>query len=73
MCDDCAWSAALERITEAKELLEQITADAAADFVTSVTEKLDDMAEWITENSHVTERQEEAIENMIGGIEKWLH
>ena len=44
----------------------------AADFVASVGEKLDNMAEWIEDKEHVTPAQEEAIENMIAGAEKWL-
>ena len=72
MCDSCSWESALERIAEGKELLEEIEADAAADFVASVGEKFDNMAEWIEDKEHVTPAQEEAIENMIAGAEKWL-
>ena len=72
MCDECARSEALERIEEGKQMLEQIEADEAADFVESVGEKLDSIGDWITEKEHVTPGQEEAIENMIEGIGKWL-
>ena len=72
MCDECAWESALERIAEGQALLEEITAEAAADFVESVSEKLDNIAEWIQEKEHVTPAQEEAIENMIAGAEKWV-
>lgn len=72
MCEECGWPAALERIAEGKALLDEIEAEAAEDFVASVGEKLDDMAEWIAEKKHVTPAQEQAIENMLAGTERWL-
>ena len=46
--------------------------ELAAEFIASVGEKLDNMAEWIAEKEHVTEKQEQAIENMIEAAGKWL-
>lgn len=72
MCKECAWESALERISEAEEVLAEIEAEAATEFVDSVGEKLDDMREWIAENTHVTAAQEEAIRNIAAGAKKWL-
>ena len=76
MCQTCNWKAALETIAETKERLEEITegndSDAASDFCFGVGERLDDMAAWIEENRHVTEPQEQAIENMAAAAGRWV-
>jgi len=47
--------------------------DRAFDFGASVEEKVYDIAEWIEENEHVTDAQLNALENMHGGVARWLN
>jgi len=76
MCDTCAWESALEQIEQAKEALDDLrssrSGDRVQDYADSVEERIDDFAAWIEENEHVTARQEEALQNIIAGMEKWL-
>lgn len=72
MCNECDWKGALkladEAIRDAEELPER-----AHDFQVSVTERLEGIYETIEKNQHVTDPQYEAIENMHGGIQRWLN
>jgi len=69
------WEDALERIAQAQGMLDEVRdekgSDAAQDFCDSVGEKLESMAAWIADNDHVTPKMEDAIANIIAGIEKW--
>ena len=64
--------------TEAIERIDQILADipnipdAGADFAESVEEKLSSIRETISKKGRVTDRQEDAIENMGAGVMKWV-
>jgi len=75
MCDACAWESSLEQIGQAKESLDDLrssrSSDRVLDYADSVEERIDDFAAWIEENEHVTARQEEALQNIIAGIERW--
>ncbi|MBN1250155.1 MAG: hypothetical protein JXC32_20995 [Anaerolineae bacterium] len=76
MCEECAWESALDNISHARDLLNDLrdhrSDDRAQDFADSVEERLDGFAEWIETNEHVTPKQEEAIDNIIAGIGRWL-
>lgn len=71
MCDDCDWEGALDEIDEALDDINELP-DRAADFAESVEEKLRGIDQWITNASHVTDAQMEAIENIRDGIDKWM-
>ncbi len=42
------------------------------EFAYSIEEKTINIVSWIEENNRVTEKQETALDNMLGGLEKWL-
>ena len=65
------WEDALALCDEIRELLDDLP-ERADDFAASVEEKVDDMAEWIADNEHVTPAQLQALENMKAGCERWL-
>jgi methyl-accepting chemotaxis protein len=70
MCDTCGWR---ESIKQANELIERAEdlPSRAEEFGDSVTEKLKSIVEWMEEFGHVTPKQQEAIDNIEGGIERW--
>lgn len=57
--------------TEALALIEELPS-RADEFGESVGEKLRDIAETIENTGEVTEGQRTAIENMAGGIRRWI-
>lgn len=44
----------------------------AAEFQESVRSKVEGMQDWIETNQHVTNKMIKALENMRGGVDKWL-
>jgi hypothetical protein len=46
--------------------------DRAGDFQEGVTERLQSMADWAEENSKVTDKMIEAVNNIERGINRWL-
>lgn len=46
--------------------------DRAADFVSSVRDRVEGMIEWARDNEHVTDRMEDALANMRDGAARWL-
>jgi hypothetical protein len=56
MCDECGWEEALEL---AEEMMADEKYEFAADTVVGIYE-------WIEDNHHVTERQQEALDNIYG-------
>lgn len=46
--------------------------EAGEEFAASVSDKIERMKKWAEERNHVTEKQQEALENMCGGIARWL-
>lgn len=71
MCTDCDWSTYLHIARDASQRADDIP-ERGEDFVASVQETLNDIAEWIEENAHVSGKQAAAIENMAAGVERWL-
>ena len=43
----------------------------AMDFAESIAMKAGGIADWIENNHHVTDKQQEALENMKAGAERW--
>ena len=56
MCDECNWSDGLDRI---KDLLSNPKYQFASDT-------LEGIADWVSENEHITENQIHAIDNIEG-------
>lgn len=71
MCKTCDWEDCIGDIDEALSNLSGLP-EAAADFAASVEEKLTSIREWVEDNEHVTEAQEDAVDNMAAGIRKWM-
>lgn len=71
MCADCDWKGFA---AEARDLIDETESipERGRDFAESVRGKLYEMKEWAEENSHVTEKMTTALENMQGGVQKWL-
>lgn len=53
------------------ELIEGLP-DVAEDFADSVEGRTIGIKEWIEKSGKCTEAQEKALENMLGGVERWL-
>jgi len=45
----------------------------AFDFGASIEEKVTGMRAWIDQNSKVTDKMNAALENMLSGVNRWLH
>jgi DNA polymerase III epsilon subunit-like protein len=45
--------------------------ERAEDFANSVATKCEEMREWAEENRHVTEKMQDALDNMAGGVARW--
>lgn len=58
MCRYCNWE-------EAKEKCEEMLADLDFAFA---DDTITGILEWIEENEHITEKQEEAIENIANSV-----
>lgn len=71
MCADCSWPLYLQTAQAASAAADDIP-ERGEDFAAGVQATLNDIADWIGENEHITEPQIEAIENMRAGINKWL-
>lgn len=56
------------------EILERLDdlPQRAERFSEGVREKTEGILSWISEHEHVTDRQSDALENMLRGIKKWL-
>ncbi len=72
MCSKCEWESYSVKIDAALEDAKSVTCDEAASFIESVTSKLTSIGEWVQKNSHITEAQETAVDNMAEGIDLWL-
>ena len=65
------WQEAIAVGEELCELLEELP-EQASDFVESVGEKARAIMATIERSESVTERQRDALENMLAGAEKWM-
>jgi hypothetical protein len=67
-----------EEVVEALDLVDSIEnlagdlPEEGRDFGESVTEKANDIAENIRRHRRVTDKQLGALENMLGGLERWF-
>jgi hypothetical protein len=61
-------------VNRCREVLEKADElpERAADFQEGVTERLQSMADWAEENSKVTAKMIETVENIDRGIDRWL-
>ena len=65
-------------VDEAVEMCDKILEDLdllperAAEFSDSVAEKVGGMRDWNEEHQAVTDRMSTALENIRGGVDKWL-
>ena len=64
-------NSASEQCDRILDLCEQLPS-RAEDFGVSIIEKIESIREWITTHDHVTDAQQEALDNMEAGVEKWL-
>lgn len=71
MCDECRWETYLETIEEAVADAERIEGPGR-DFADSVTEKLEGIKVWVQRTEHITDAQADAVDNMAGGIDRWV-
>lgn len=71
-CGSCGWVDFLADVDRILELAEELP-EEAEEFQGGVTEKLEGMQTWVDENCHVTDNMKTAVENIEGGIRKWMH
>lgn len=62
---------AMDLVDEIESLAEDMPS-RASDYVESVLEKSSSIAETIEENDWVTDAQYRALENMLGGLQRWM-
>jgi hypothetical protein len=67
-------SEAIEAIEQCERIMEKIhdVPEAGEDFAASVSEKVDSIWQWIEEHGRVTPKQQEALDNMESGLDRWL-
>ena len=70
MCDDCEWEDALNLVAEIESEADDVP-ERGEDFATSVVEKAKDIGSTIEENEHVTDAQQDALDNMMSGLQRW--
>lgn len=66
-----AWEAAVEQCDDLLAACLDLPS-RAEDFAFSVREKVESIRDWIVEHEHVTEAQLSALDNMNGGVDRWL-
>lgn len=60
------------RIIEMCEQVSEYDSTDAQDFASSVQEKAESIGKWIDEHSDVTDKQQDALDNMESGISRWI-
>jgi len=65
------WDEFVEECSEVLDDLEDIP-DAGYDFAESVEEKVRGMQAFAEDSHRVTSRMETALQNIRGGVERWL-
>lgn len=66
----------VETATDLIEQIESIVEDLpeeAEDFGMSVAETASDISKYIDERGTVTKKQLTALENMLDGLQRWIH
>jgi len=63
-----------EAIEYADEILSDLDnlPERAEEFAESVREKVEGMKDWMEEHQAVTEKMVAALQNIRGGVDKWL-
>ena len=54
------------------EQVAEYDSSSAQDFASSVQEKAESIGTWIDQHGDVTEKQQEALDNMESGISRWI-
>ena len=67
----CDCEEALEMALTIQELAEQVP-ERGEEFASSVSEKAVSIAESIEEMHHCTQKQWDALENMLAGVQAWV-
>lgn len=62
----------INRIVEMCDEVGNYDSTDAQDFASSVQEKAESIGIWIDEHGDVTEKQQEALDNMESGISRWI-
>mgnify|MGYP001599508208 CR=1 FL=1 len=71
--DEDGDSRADEVLTEIEAALEELAGiEAADDFHAGVSDKVESMREQFDTRGSLSERQIEALENMLAGVRRWL-
>lgn len=65
------WEQYAEKITTYLEKIDALP-EQAEDFANSVQEKLQSILEWVEKNEVITDRQQDAVNNICDGIDRWL-
>ena len=77
MCKTCEWQKVRTRIEDGLALADELSEGALGsrgpfiDFADGISGKLRSIKEWVKKAKHVTEKQAQAVEGMIAGLEKW--
>lgn len=71
MCKNCNWEEFVEECDRVLDRIDDLP-ERAEDFADGVREKIEGMRSWSTENEHVTEAMSDAVENIDGGVGRWL-
>jgi hypothetical protein len=75
VCDTCGWEPFIDFAEEVIELCDAVGSKhegkKGEEFALSVQERVSDILNTVTDNEHVTDRQETSLENMKAGLERW--
>lgn len=70
MCKKCEWEAALELVDQIEDAAMDVP-ERGEDFAASVVDTATSIGNTIEENEHVTDKQMDALENILSGLERW--
>lgn len=69
--DDNYSEEAAEQCDRILDLCEELPS-RAEDFGLSIIDKVESIRDWIAANKHVTDAQQQALDNMEAGVRRWL-
>jgi len=74
----------LQLLCQARDLVKQVIdccnstvfgpeiPDEGIEFIESVRERAESISTWINENRRASQKQVDALENMLEGVERWV-
>ena len=71
MCDECDWESEIERCNSLMDMCNEVP-ERGEEYASSVHEKAGSISATIEDNQHVTEKQMEAIDNMMAGVQRCI-